>query len=514
MAVTLYTEDQVYQAALGYFTALFPGADLTDRGYFGLLARAFAQVVVLAQYGIEQADNDGTPAYQQAADGTVRSKCSSAALDGWAFVFGLPSGTPGIYGRGIATVSTGGAGVPLGTAGTLVPAGTTAVDSTGQVTVKTTAAVTLNGPPNTLSVPFVSVTTGIASRLPAGSVLRWESPPAGLNATVTLTSALTGAVDVESDSDLVARIIRRIQNPPRGGTAADYRAWTEESVDSNGASNGIVRGYVYPLRSGLGSVDVVATVAGSGASRRPGAATIASVQAYDNAKKPVTATVNVFAPFINPTAYLRIYVSVVPSTAKNGTYLYDWVDSPSGDAVSSSTATSITLFTVPPGLTAAVASGSRPRIQIPISAAGASPLPFQARVLSIVGTTLNLDRTLPFTPVPGTDLVNAGGAVVDVVAQNILSYIDSLGPSLQSGFGDTNDPWESVVSVNRLVDVCLESRDTDGTRILTDIPSPNGALISVGTGLYAPVSYAPRDVGLGIELPYLRAGGIRVIRAP
>lgn len=514
MAVTLYTEDQIFTATMAYFTALFPGADLTDRGYFGLLARAFAQVVVLAQYGIEQADNDGTPAYQQAADGTVRSKCSSQALDGWAFVFGLPSGTPGIYGRHVATISTGGAGTPKGTSGTLVPAGTTAVDSTGQITVKTTAAVTLNGPPNTLSVPFVSVTTGAAANLPVGAVLTWVSPPAGLDATVTLSSALTGAVDVESDSDLVARTIRRIQNPPRGGTAADYKAWTEESTDSNGASNGIVMAYVYPLRSGLGSVDVVPTVAGSGPTRRPGAATISAVQSYDNSKKPVTATVNVIPPFINPAAYLRIVALVVPTTAKNGTYLYDWVDSPSGSAVSSATSTSITLFIVPPELSAAVASGSKPRIQVPISSAGASPLPFQARVISIVGTTLNLDRALPFPPVPGTDLVNAGGAVVDVVARNILGYVDSLGPSTQSGFADPNQPWESTVSVNRIVDVCLESRDTDGTRVLVDIPSPSGVLISVGTGLYAPVSYVPRDIGLGIELPYLRAGGIRVLRAP
>ncbi len=514
MAVVLYSEDQIYQAALGYFTALFPGADLTDRGYFGLVARAFAQVVVLAQYGIEQADNDGTPAYQQASDGTVRSKCSSAALDAWAFVFGLPSGTPGIYGRHVATISTGGLAFPTGTAGTIVLAGTTAVDSTGQVTVKTTANVTLNGPPNTNSVPFVSVTTGSAANLPIGAVLTWVSPPAGLNATVTLTSALTGAVDVESDSDLVARIIRRIQNPPRGGTAADYRAWTEESVDANGASNGIVRGYVYPLRSGLGSVDVVATVAGSGASRRPGAATITAVQNYVNTKKPVTATVTIFPPFINPLAAIRVFVLVVPSTAKNGTYLFDWNDLGASSPIVSHTATSVTTAAVPPSLALAVAAGSKPRIQMQITRAGATPQPYQARVLSIVGTTLNLDTTFTFAPVDGVDQFYAGGSVVGPVADSIVAYIDSLGPSTQSGFADPNDPWQSTVSVSRLVEVCLDTRDTDGTSVLADIPSPNGVQIGVGAGSYTSTSYVPKDVGLGIELPYLRAGGILVTKAP
>lgn len=511
MAVTLYTEDQVYQAALGYFTALFPGADLTDRGYFGLLARAFAQVVVLAQYGIEQADNDGTPAYQQAADGTVRSKCSSQALDGWAFVFGLPSGTPGIYGRHIATVSTGGSAIPTGTVGTVVPAGTLAVDSTGQVTVKTTAAVTLNGPPNTNSVPFVSVTTGSAANLPVGSVLTWVSPPAGLNATVTLTSPLTGAVDVESDSDLVARIIRRIQNPPRGGTAADYRAWTEESTDSTGASTGIVRGYVYPLRSGLGTVDTVVTVKGSGLSRVPGAATIAAVQAYVNSKRPVTAVANVLAPFCDPLGAIRVFVLCVPSGAKNGTYNFDWDDGRASSPVVSSTANSITTTSVPASLAAAVAAGARPRIQVAVSRAGARPQPVQVRVVSIVGTTLNLGSNFLVQPLAG-DQFYAGGGVVDLVADSIVAYVDSLGPSLQCGCADPNDPWQSTVSVNRIVEVCLDTLDTDGTRVLSDIPSPLGVQIAVGAGSYTSTSYVPRDIGTGIELPYLRAGGIVVIK--
>ena len=77
----------------------------------------------------------------------TRSRCSSAALDAWAFVFGLPSGVAGRYGRRGATVSTGGMTIPTGTAGTLVPAGTQAVDSTTQILVQTTAAITLDGRP-------------------------------------------------------------------------------------------------------------------------------------------------------------------------------------------------------------------------------------------------------------------------------------------------------------------------------------------------------------------------------
>lgn len=514
MSVVLYSEDEIFGFAMGYFTTAFPSMDLTDRGYFGLLARAVAQVLVLGQYGIEQADRDGTPAYQQAADGTVRSKCSTEALDGWAFVFGLPSGTPGVYGRGIATISTGGRAIPTGTAGTLVLAGTLGVDSTGLITVKTTADVTLNGPPNTNLVPIVSVTTGAAANLPVGATITWLTPPVGLDATVKLTSALTGGADSESDSNLVARIIRRIQNPPRGGTAADYRAWLEEAVDANGLALGIVRCYTYPLRSGLNTVDNVITVAGSGPGRQPGPATRAAAQAYLNSKKPVTAVANVFQPYIDPVSALRIYVRVVPSTGKNGTYLYDWNDGGTPTGITASTTNTITCAAVPPSLQLAVTAGQRPRVQMQITRAGASPKPYQARVLSIAGTTLTLDRNFDFLPVNGQDLFYAGSAVVDFIATNLLAYVDSLGPSVQSGFADTNDPWESTVSINRIVDVCLESRDTDGTRLLSDIPAGTGVFIGIGAGALAANSYTPRDVGTGIELPYLRSGGILVVKNP
>lgn len=511
MAVTLYTEDQIFNITIGYFAALFPRADLSDRGYFGLVARSFAQVAVLCQYAIEAADNDGTPAYQQAADGTVRSKCSSESLDAWAFVFGLPSGVPGIYGRRIATVSTGGSAIPTGTAGTLVLAGTLALDSTGQVTVKTTADVTLNGPPNTLSVPFVSVSTGTAANLPVGTVLTWIGPPAGLDSTVRLTSALTDALDVESDADLVARIIHRIQNPPRGGTAADYQAWCEESVDANGASNGIIRAYIFALRSGLGSVDMVVTVGGSGTNRQPGGAAILAVQAYVNTKKPVTATANVLAPYFDPSKALRVLVRAVPSTAKNGIYLYDWNDAATGTTITGHTATTLTVGSVPLSLLMAAAAGVKPRLQIQISSAGASPKPFQARVVSIVGTTITLDTPFPSPPVDGFDVIFAGSSIVDIVASNILAYVDSLGPSTQSGFADTNAPWQSTVSLSHIIQTVLDSRDTDGTSLVSDMLGFNPVVIGVGTGAYATQSYVPRDIGAGIELPYLRSGGILVV---
>ena len=53
--------------------------------------------------------------------------------------------------------------------------------------------------PNLVPVQFVSVTTGVAANLPVGTVLYLAKSPAGLNSTCTLTSALGGAKDRESD---------------------------------------------------------------------------------------------------------------------------------------------------------------------------------------------------------------------------------------------------------------------------------------------------------------------------
>lgn len=517
--ITLYTEDALFSAALGYFRLAFPGVDLSDRSFFGLLARSFARFFVLAQYQVERAANDSVPAYQQDADGNVRSRCSSEALDAWAFVFGLPSGTPGIYGRRGATVSTGGVSTPTVTgAAVLVPAGTQATDPTGQVTVQTVAAVTLDGPPNTLPVQFVSVTKGAAASLPAGTRLTWVSPPAGLVSSTVLSSALKGAEDIESDSQLVARILRRIQQPPRGGTAADYRAWGEEAVDTNGGSLNVFRAYPYPLREGLGSVTIVPTYEGSGTGRQPPSGEINKILAYLNRVRPVTATSYVRTPFMPASSALRIRVRVIPSTAKNNTYAYDWLDGGSSTAISARTSNTVTVAVVPAGLAAAFAAGSRPRIQMIISTTGADPIPYVGRVTGIAAGVLTLDPPFPTLPTVG-DYFWPGGSVVQPVAQRILDYVDSLGPSRASGFADPNDAWEDGVLLERLVSVVMGTRDTDGTPMVTAMtaPGPIGdiARIAVGAGAFLPQPYRAKDVDplTGPELLYLRQGGIEVVQA-
>ena len=140
--------------------------------------------------------------------------------------------------------------------------------------------------------------------------------------------------------------------------------------------------------------------------------------------------------------------------------------------------------------------------------------PFSARVSNIVGLVITLDTSFDIQPTDAVDYFWAGGGAVDAVADRILDYSLTLGPSRQSGFADEYDVWETDVTLARLTDIVMETKDTDGTRMISDIPNlaSTGVTIAVGAGAFAPNSYTPRDSFAGIELPYLRAGGIEILQ--
>lgn len=519
--MTVYTEDQITAAALSYFRITFQNSakpvDLSDRGFLGLLARAFARFFVLFQSQLLQASNDAIPAYQQDADGNLRSKTSRAALEQWAYVFGLPSDVAGIYGAKGPTIATRGVAIPGATlAAVLIPAGTQAKDSTGQIVAETVSAVTTDGPPNTQPIQLISVTKGSKANLSAGSILTWLAPPVGLTATFTLTSGLAGAKDAESDLELLQRLLLRIQNPQRGGTAADYRFWAENAFHvTTGAALGIYRAFVYPLRDGLGTVDVCATLNGYDLGRDPGASLNTQLQAALEKVRPVTAVVTAYRPQMPAARALRLRVIAQPSTAKNGTYAYDWDDFRTFTTITAHTANSVTVGAVPPNLAAAYAAGRKPRIQVIISTAGASPIPFVSRVVNIVGTTLTLEQSFTVQPTDATDYFWAGSATVVPIATRLRDYVRQLGPSRASGTADQDDPWEDTLRLERVVDVVMESRDTDGTRLIVSMqPYATSVQTAIGAGLFASVDRTPRDIrgGVGPELLFLRAGGIEVIQ--
>ncbi|EON13095.1 baseplate J/gp47 family protein [Pandoraea sp. SD6-2] len=100
-----------------------------------------------------------------------------------------------------------------------------------------------------LLVDVEAIVAGKLGNREDGQTLTLTVPPAGFDATLTITH-LRGGTEIESLDSLLARLLQRIRRPPAGGNKYDYWQWAMEVP-------GVSAAYVYPLRRGLGTVDVV-----------------------------------------------------------------------------------------------------------------------------------------------------------------------------------------------------------------------------------------------------------------
>ena len=101
--------------------------------------------------------------------------------------------------------------------------------------------------------------------------------PVGVSTDVVLNDG-GGATNAERDSSFLERLLNKIRRPAAGGNRYDYKDWALE-VD------GVEQAYVYPLRRGLGTVDIAIT-ADNGV---PSDDTVRRAQEYIDQERPVTA---------------------------------------------------------------------------------------------------------------------------------------------------------------------------------------------------------------------------------
>ncbi|EQB2066977.1 TPA: baseplate J/gp47 family protein [Yersinia enterocolitica] len=114
-----------------------------------------------------------------------------------------------------------------------------------------------------------------------------SSTPDGVDSTVII-GVMRGGTDQESPEDLLARLLDIIRRPPAGGNKYDYKRWALEVT-------GVTAAFVYPLRRGLGTVDIVITSADG----LPSQAIIDDTQLHIDDVRPVTAKSSlVMAPTI------------------------------------------------------------------------------------------------------------------------------------------------------------------------------------------------------------------------
>lgn len=448
------------------FRGSFPGKGMGARQFLGQLSRAAGMVAWGAQRDVEFVDNDSIASAQSSTD----------ALSAWAFLLGLPDGAGG-FGRLLATTATGGSGLLTGRGGTTFTAGLTALAPDNQTEIVLLSTVTIPGSPTitgSVTGQFSAVNAGSTGNLPIGTGMTWDAPPSGADATFALTGALSNGNELESNADVFARILERLQNPPRGGTSADYILWAEAVATITGV-------YVYGRRSGTGTVDVVVTLSGSGTGRLPTNATVAAVQAMIDSLRPVNVDgVNVMAPFMAAAGH-ALRVRVVASGIANA---FDW----GADATWTGTPFTVDLYT--PGVPASIrlntlapqslkdaitayiaGTGPQPRLQVLSTGSVVNPAVGTSKTVTFSDgggkTTITLD-TLPTGWVPPTvgDAIFPYGPVVLTIATAELALVDALGPSRVSGYGDTLSTWQDTLAINQIARAAEDAVDTTGATLI------------------------------------------------
>jgi len=467
MAIPTQSLSGIIARAVANFRTSFPGFPLGPKKFLGRMARAVGMQVWAFQLAVEDLDKDIVP--------TANS--SSEALADAANLYGLPDGSGnGTFGPLVPTTASGGGASPTGVGGTVFAQGLIAVGDDGTTQIAVASAATIPGGPGvtgSIAVGFVAVTPGSVGNLPAGTICTWQSTPPGADPSFVLTSPLTNGTDAEDRPSIATRIAQRLQNPPRGGVSEDYTEWSEEVA-------GIVGVFIYGRRSGTGIVDVIPLVGGQGVSRVPTTAQIALVQASIDSQRPVGADqVQVLQAFTAATGHLLI-IKVKPNGVLNA---FDWDDRTGGpftvDLYTPGATPTLRLNTLAPtSLKTAISnwiagnSSLKPRLQV-LSTGRVVNLPVACINFADGGgkTTLTLDA-LPngWTAPTGGDTVYAYGPVVSQIATAAADLVDSLGPSRQSGYGDTFLPWQDTITISSIIGIAEQALDATGNQLVTEVP--------------------------------------------
>jgi len=208
-----------------------------------------------------------------------------------------------LYALSRKTAATATGSVRLsGVQGSVIALGTE-LKSTSGVAYLTTAAGTV-GAAGTVDIAVQASLAGASGNQAVATALTLSAAPAGVQAASTVLM-MTGGTDIESDAELLARLLYEMRLPPMGGAKHDYFAWAMTVP-------GVVDAYVFAQRRAINSVDVVIEASGG----IPSAQLLADVTAYLNTQRPVCADVLVMSPTL-------VAVNIVASLTLSGITLAD-----------------------------------------------------------------------------------------------------------------------------------------------------------------------------------------------
>jgi uncharacterized phage protein gp47/JayE len=364
------TFEELREAVLDDYDGQFDGVDRSEH------SDTYAQASVLAALA------EGEYAYLDFLARQVTPLYAEGEyLDRWAEVFGLTR-------RAAAQAS--GSATATGTPGSQIADGRPCSYVGGQqYLVDGDHLVPESGE---VEVDLVSVETGEAQNRAEGDGLAWDSPPAGIDGTLTVVS-LEGGRGAETDDELRTRILLRTQNTPGGGNATDWQGW------ALGVS-GVDRAWVLSLRRGLGTVDVVPL--GPAGGKVLSETVRQAVEDELEARRPLTCDLSVVLP---QASALDVVIEVLPASGHE----FDW--SGSKEIQAGSDATTLVLDSVE-----GLSEGDRVVVGLE-----------QREIASINGLSVTLLEALSEAPSEGSP-VYPGGPLYEAIRDAVQAYFEALDP--------------------------------------------------------------------------------------
>jgi uncharacterized phage protein gp47/JayE len=180
---------------------------------------------------------------------------------------------------------------------TVIPAGTAVARDSDGIEYTTDALGTIAG--GVANIAATASEAGVAGNMTDPTDVSLVEPIAGITG-VVLNGDFADGADEETDEDYRARILFRIQEPPAGGTAADFIRWAEEV-------SGVDKAWSFPITPSAGAVTVAYL----------GTAAAATVEAHIETLMPVTT--DLFIVKLTGSAYIvpfDIYIQLDPNTAE------------------------------------------------------------------------------------------------------------------------------------------------------------------------------------------------------
>ena len=438
--ITLLTREQIITDLQAYLVGLLPNINVSLDCDAGIRIALLADALLGLQCNAVSIEDDLFP---DTASTEALEKHAAARL-----------GDPA---RKAATVTeiVEDALAVAGTVAAPIPAGTTLIATDG-TRYQTTAAAVISAL-GAAVCDLQSITAGTIANKLTLEILTFESPPSGIQAEAQLAKDMIGAVDQETDAELLIRLLDVMRNPPGGGRFSAYRQWAM-------AVQKVSSAYVYGPssleldgRRGLGIVDVAILGPGTGADRVPSATTQQAVEDAIEEQRP--SAMREFSVLLPGTEEVDFDLQITPAPG----YEWDWVAGSyhvhGWDAGTKKLTWNTTLPSdVVAGVRIMLASG-RPAV---VASVGAD-YTILDRVISGPSPQVN---ELIYPAGPLTISWDEDDVEYHPVEDALTAYMDALGPAR----GDAPDPeqtgWEDSVKLAKIYKTLIMVEGVDDAVIV------------------------------------------------